>query len=59
VLIELEHWQEKSDVLILCIAESGDRGSQAALSRLLEIKPQSLPRRITAARNRIAARQAG
>lgn len=58
VLAKIAKEQEEADTLLLRIAESGDRGSKAELCRRLGIKPQSLPIRLTAARNRIMARRA-
>ncbi|WP_141658536.1 hypothetical protein [Streptomyces mutabilis] len=55
VLSRLSAVQREADLLLTAIAESGDRGSKAALCRLLDIKPQSLDDRLTAARKRITA----
>ncbi|MFI5749024.1 hypothetical protein ACIBBE_24530 [Streptomyces sp. NPDC051644] len=55
VLGRLAQTQREADELMVDIATNGGHGSQAALSRLLEIKPQSLDGRITAAKNRIAS----
>ncbi|MFF3734058.1 hypothetical protein ACFYXM_28070 [Streptomyces sp. NPDC002476] len=55
ILGRLAEVQREADVLMIDIATNGPRGSQVALSRLLGIQPQSLPDRITAAKNRIAS----
>jgi hypothetical protein len=54
-LAELAEVQRRADILLLAVVDSRDRGSQAAVCRLLGIKPQSLRERIIAARKRIAA----
>jgi transcriptional regulator with PAS, ATPase and Fis domain len=54
VLARLTQVQQEADTLLIKIALSGNRGAQAAVCRLLGIKRQSLPDRLTAARNRIA-----
>ncbi|MDJ0346810.1 hypothetical protein QMK19_40995 [Streptomyces sp. H10-C2] len=54
VFDDLAEIQERADTLLISIVDRRERGAQAAISRDLGIKPQSLPRRITAARNRLA-----
>jgi hypothetical protein len=58
ILDALATVQRQADMLMLDVADNGGRGSKAALCRLLEIQPQSLEPRLTAARRRIAGKAA-